>query len=423
MKKLLMLLAGLKLIRASQSPGEPSKPSESQSPGRPSAATFMRGMGAGMGIGALSMYVFDPNWGHRRRALARDQVIRARNKTNYAANVTASDVRNRTKGVLAEMRGLFRGDGMAPDEVVIARIRSRMGRRITHPRSIEVTCLDGHVTLSGSILASEVNALLRCAQSVRGVKSVENRLDVHEVQDDVPGLQGKGYGLAGRRTSELWSPTTRLAAGLAGTALVTYGAARRGPLGIGLGAFGAGLVTRSMTNLDAKRLTGIQGGRSAVRINKAINIHAPIEDIFGYWANFDNFPMFMRNVKEVTDRGNGHSHWKVKGPASTVVEWDAEITDWRENEVVAWQSLPGASVENTGTVRFLPNPDGSTRVDIHLSYNPPAGAIGHAIASLVGSDPKREMDEDLARMKTMIETGQAPHDAADPVLHDIQESH
>lgn len=420
MKKLLMTLAGLNLIRESQ---KSSKIRESTGSRMPGNATYVNGIGAGLGIGAFLMYVFDPVWGHRRRALARDQMVRAVNKTGYAVNVTGSDIRNRTKGMLAEVRGLLRRNGEVSDEVLVARIRSEMGRRISHPRSIEVTSQDGHVTLRGSISSPELNALLRCAQSVSGVKSVDNQLDVHEVRDDMPSLQGKGYGMASQRNTDLWSPTARLAAGLAGTALVAYGAARRGLLGLGFGTAGLGLVTRGITNMDARRLTGLQSGRGVVQINKAININAPVEDVFGYWANYDNFPMFMRNVREITDLGNGLSHWKVRGPAGTIVEWDAEITDWRENEIVAWRSMPGASVESEGVVRFLLNPDGTTRVDIHLSYNPPAGAIGHVIASLAGSDPKRAMDDDLARMKTMIETGRAPHDAADPILRQLDDAH
>jgi len=82
------------------------------------------------------------------------------------------------------------------------------------------------------------------------------------------------------------------------------------------------------------------------------------------------------------------------------------------NEIIAWKSEPGAALRNAGCVRFDPAPDGGTRVDIHFTYNPPAGAMGHAAAGFLGADPKRMMDDDLARIKTMIETGTPPHDAA-----------
>jgi len=104
----------------------------------------------------------------------------------------------------------------------------------------------------------------------------------------------------------------------------------------------------------------------------------------------------------------------VKGPAGSVVEWDAALTDSRRGEVLAWQTEPGADVQNSGQVRFIPEGKG-TRVNVYMSYTPPAGGIRHAIASLFASSPKQEMDEDLARMKEYIETGKVAAGAAQPV--------
>ena len=123
----------------------------------------------------------------------------------------------------------------------------------------------------------------------------------------------------------------------------------------------------------------------------------------------------MQNVKEIRLVSPGVSHWKVTGPAGTVVEWDAEITWAEEERVIAWKSLPGSAVASAGMVKFLENSDRSTHVDVQMSYNPPAGAVGHAVATIFGADPKTQMDADLMRMKTLLETGQAPHDAAQPV--------
>jgi uncharacterized membrane protein len=94
------------------------------------------------------------------------------------------------------------------------------------------------------------------------------------------------------------------------------------------------------------------------------------------------------------------------------VEFDTEVTCSTANEVMAWQTLPGSPVAHTGTIRFDAAPNGSTRVHIRMSYTPPAGWLGHRIATVFGVDPKHSMDEDLARMKTLIETGRLPHDAA-----------
>ncbi|HET9533325.1 MAG TPA: SRPBCC family protein, partial [Blastocatellia bacterium] len=155
-------------------------------------------------------------------------------------------------------------------------------------------------------------------------------------------------------------------------------------------------------------------GRRAVDIQKTININAPVEEVFKFWENYENFPRFMSNVREVIDKGDGRSHWVVAGPAGVPVEWDAVVTKRVPNEVFAWKTVPGSVVANAGMVIFRRNDDGTTTVDIKLSYNPPAGAVGHAVATLFGSDPKTEMDQDLMRMKTMIETGVAPRDSAQP---------
>jgi uncharacterized membrane protein len=105
------------------------------------------------------------------------------------------------------------------------------------------------------------------------------------------------------------------------------------------------------------------------------------------------------------------------------VEWDAVITRDVPNELLAWKSVEGASVESAGMVRFHQNDDGlTTSVQVTLSYNPPAGAIGHAVAALFGSDPKTEMDADLMRMKSMIETGNQPHDMAERELSEVREA-
>jgi len=372
---------------------------------------------SGIGVGAGFMYLFDPYAGNRRRALLRDKMISLASHLDDALSVMVRDFSNRTYGIVAEAmsgtRALWAGEEV-PDEVLVERIRSKIGRVVSHPGSIAVTAHQGRVTLSGPILAREVDDLISAVSSVRGVTSVENRLEVHEQPEDVPGLQG-GPARPGQPLDILqvyWAPTTRLLVGAAGGALVSYGVGRRDIPGVVLGIAGSGLLARAITNMEMKRLIGIGGGRRAVDIQKTIHINAPIERVFELWTNYENFPFFMRNVREVRDLGDGRSHWTVAGPAGTEVEWDAVITRLESNKVLAWKTVPGSLVEHAGIVHFQANPDGSTRAHIRLSYNPPAGALGHVVAALFGADPKSEMDEDLVRMKTFIETGKLPHDAA-----------
>ena len=369
----------------------------------------------GAGLGAGLMYLYDPVMGKRRRALARDKFVRARHEIDDALDVTTRDVTNRTRGLWSEIMACFSSDG-ASDEVLAERVRSQLGGAVSHPSSIQVTAKQGRVTLSGPVLAHEVPPLLKRVSQVRGVTDVENRLELHDKPDNVPGLQGEPVRrLSGQQLDVMqtyWSPTTRLLMGAAGGTLAVYGANRRDVGGTAISLIGLTLLARALTNVELRRLLGVGVGRRAIDIQKTINLNAPVERVFALWADYKNFPRFMSNVREVKDLGDGRSHWIVAGPAGVPVEWDAVITSYTPNEVLAWKTEPSSIVQHAGIIHFQPNPDGSTAVNIRLTYNPGAGGLGHVVASLFGADPKSEMDEDLVRMKTFIETGKTPSDAA-----------
>jgi uncharacterized membrane protein len=172
---------------------------------------------------------------------------------------------------------------------------------------------------------------------------------------------------------------------------------------------GAGLLARGTTNRELKRLIGVGRGRRAVDFQKTINIHAPLHAVYDFWNNMENFPRFMSRVREVVNRGNGISHWVAEGPGGMPVEWDAMITKFIPHRVLAWKSLPGSGIDHAGVIRFDTNPDGSTRIGIRFSYNPPMGAIGEAAAELFGADPESQLDADMIRMKNLIEGAHPPH--------------
>ncbi|PYS95118.1 MAG: hypothetical protein DMF65_14520 [Acidobacteria bacterium] len=144
---------------------------------------------SGVGAGAALMYMLDPDRGARRRALVRDKAVSLANKTPDALNATARDLSNRARGLVSEASAMFRGDE-ASDEVIVQRVRAAMGRIVSHPHAIRVESNEGRVSLSGNILADEVDDFLSCAGSVRGVRDVDNRLTVYEEADGVPDLQG-----------------------------------------------------------------------------------------------------------------------------------------------------------------------------------------------------------------------------------------
>jgi uncharacterized membrane protein len=364
----------------------------------------------GIGVGAGLMYMFDPDRGRRRRAMARDAAHHLANVADDAVGKTSRDLSNRAQGLVAELNSLFKREE-ADDEVVAARVRSKLGRAVSHPHAIYVSVNQGRVTLSGQILAGEVDQVLKRVWSVRGVTSVENKLEAHQQAGNISSLQG-GIPRPGK-TFELmqsnWSPAIRFLMGVGGGALALYGARRKD---IFSAATGLGLITRSLTNMEMKDLIGL-GDSHGISVQKTITINAPVGKVFELWSHHENFPHFMSRVREVKDLGRGRYHWTVAGPAGIPVEWEAVITKLEPERLIAFQSVPGSMIEQRGVVRFQPSGADRTVVDVRLSYYPPAGAIGHVIASLFGADPKSEMNDDLMRMKSFIETGHQPHDAAE----------
>jgi hypothetical protein len=144
----------------------------------------------GVGLGAGLMYLLDPDGGRRRRALARDKAVHGLKVSGKALRKTSVDVGNRTRGLVAEAGSLLR-KGSADDRKLEGRVRSKLGRHVSHPSALQVQCQDGLVILSGPVLASELDKVLAKVQKIKGVHEVESRLEVHESAENVPSLQGE----------------------------------------------------------------------------------------------------------------------------------------------------------------------------------------------------------------------------------------
>jgi len=360
----------------------------------------------GMGIGMACMYMLDPRLGRRRRAVMRDKMIHSARLSQCALDTALRDLSHRMRGVVCEARNLVRRDQIS-DQVLEARIRSRIGRVVSHPHAIQVSCEDGRCMVSGPILRHEVDDLISCVESVRGVKECIDHLEVHDSRGTFPALQGgvRRDGLRFELMQSNWAPGTRLTMGILGGAMAAAGIGRRGIAGPLMTTMGLALVTRCVTNMEFSRLFGIGGGRRGICIQKSIEIHAPVEQVYGFWTRFENFPRFMSHLKEVRDLGNGRSRWVAMGPAGIPFQWEAVITRDEPNELLCWKSAEGSVIESAGRIRFERCDDNCTRIHIQMTYNPPAGAIGHAIARLFAVDPKHCLDEDLIRLKSLFENG------------------
>lgn len=209
----------------------------------------------------------------------------------------------------------------------------------------------------------------------------------------------------------------RVASAVGGGALVGYAITTRTKTSIALGLLGAGLLYRGATGqCEAYRSLGIntaQEGPSEdvareVHIEKSVTISSTPKELFRIWRDFENLPQFMENLESVTKLDETRSHWVANGPGDKKVEWDAEIYNEKENEMIAWRSLPGADVTNAGSVHFEEAPGHGTYVKVVVNYNPPGGKAASLLAKLFGKEPGQLIEHNLRRLKQLVETCEIP---------------
>jgi uncharacterized membrane protein len=213
----------------------------------------------------------------------------------------------------------------------------------------------------------------------------------------------------------------RIASAIGGGVLAIVGLQRRSPAGVVLALIGGDLLRRGITGHSyAYEAMGVrtaplgQGADTTsvpyelgIRVDRAITIERPRWEVYQFWRSLTNLPRFMNNVESVTMLDGNRSHWVAKAPAGRTVEWDAVIHNERDGELIAWRSLPGSDVDHAGSVWFKDAPGGrGTEVSVELQYNPPAGTLGAIFASLFGKEPGQEIQEDLHRLKELLEVGE-----------------
>ena len=223
-------------------------------------------------------------------------------------------------------------------------------------------------------------------------------------------------------------PIERWTSAAAGAGLLAYGVKKRSPRAGLMALLGGDLFYRGATGYSILyHLLGRppfqpKPGRSAsipyrqgIRVDKAITIDKPCEELYQFWRNFENFPRVIKHLRSVTRISDRLSHWVAEGCSGKSAEWDAEIVNEEPGQRIGWRSLPGSEFDTAGSVHFKPAPGGrGTEVLIELKYNPTAGALGAAVAKLLGEDPAREIGDDLRRLKQLMETGEIATTAGQP---------
>jgi uncharacterized membrane protein len=370
------------------------------------------------GAGAATAFLLDPVAGRRRRHRVGDAATHLMHRASDAASTVGRDLRNRTRGLAAVAR---RGRVAEPpdDAVIEERVHSALGRVVSHPHAITVRVDHGRVILDGPLPSGEEHRVLYAVRAVPGVAEVESRFDPHiQPAHEASSEAARPRVRPAARPDILqlnWAPATRGLVGGAGAALVGAALVQRTRAGMGLAAAGTALIVRAATNLPFRRLVGIGAGRRAIDVQKAITVDLPVDRVFAFWDNPANLPTVMHHVREVrTTEEPGQWHWTIAGTTGIPIVFVTVLTDRLPDRLLAWKTVEGSTIEHAGTVRFDPIDARRTRIGLRLSYNPPGGALGHAVAALLGSDPKSQLDEDLVRMKTALETGHRAHDVARP---------
>jgi uncharacterized membrane protein len=172
-----------------------------------------------------------------------------------------------------------------------------------------------------------------------------------------------------------------------------------------------------VTALDM--LCGIELSRhpapKSIRLSRSITINSNAEELYSRWRNLEDLPDYMSHLQHVFVTGEKTSHWVAKAPAGMKVEWDAEIIEDRPNEYLAWRTLPGATVENSGSITFEPaTGNRGTILRVEMEYVPPAGHLGAVLARVLGKDPHKQIAVDLLRFKQRIETGEIARTEGQP---------
>ncbi len=213
----------------------------------------------------------------------------------------------------------------------------------------------------------------------------------------------------------------RIASAVGGGILAGAGISRRSPWGFALAVVGSDLLRRAFTGHSylyeafGVRTAPLGDGAETtslpyelgVRVDCAVTVARPRAEVYRFWRDITNLPQFMKHLESVRQLEDGRSHWVARAPAGRTVEWDAVIHNEVENELLAWRSLPGTTVANAGTVIFRDAPGGrGTEVNVELQYNPPAGVLGAVAARLWGEEPGQQIQDDLHRLKQLLETGE-----------------
>lgn len=280
---------------------------------------------------------------------------------------------------------------------------------------VEIESEDGTVTLVGLRAPTALPSRRQVAPGERGFR----RRGMEVLREKAHRL-----GRPSKREPNVGN-VERFASVAAGSLLAALGLSRRSVSGVLTAGVGAALIYRGVTgychaygamDVDTAHRKGERAARSpeeitrqGIHVEQSCLINKSPEELYEFWRHFENLPRIMNHLHSVRVLDDRRSHWVAKAPriAGGEVEWDAEITRDEPGSVIAWRSLPGGQIDSVGEIRFRQAMgDRGTEVHVSMDYIPPAGQLGHWMATLFGEAPQRQMREDLRNFKRIMEVGE-----------------
>jgi len=361
---------------------------------------------AGAALGSTAMYMLDPRAGTRRRAELVERLALTRKQ---AVRVAQSSDRERQTRFPSFFKPV-----PPSDEALTETLRSAIEQLVRQPAFVEIAVWNGDVVLSGSLDEPEHKRLLKTVRKTPGVKEVLDRLWIHRGRSNEVVRANELEQARAARIDEAqreggWPTAARIAVGASGAALGLYGARTHGLSGALALIAGTALLLRTSINRPLKTLA--PRANQEIDIETSVDIDLPVDQVYSFLERYENFPYFMRYIRDVERLADGRSHWTAVGPVGRTVTWDSITTASEPDERIAWHTTPASSVRHHGELRCT-RTDTGTHVDVRLTYTPPEGPLGRAMALLFGADPKVQLDQDLRRLKLALETGRTAPDAA-----------
>ena len=189
----------------------------------------------------------------------------------------------------------------------------------------------------------------------------------------------------------------QLAEAMLAGVLFSSAARRRGTGALTSRVAGAALLVSAFAPSLLRRVVRAGAARRRVHLRTTLELDRPVHEVFEFCRDFENFPRVIQSLHSVTDFQDGRSHWEVMSPRGEILAWDAQVTKYVPNVVLAWHSLPDSIVDCNGLIRFAPTSSGGTKLQIQIEYDPRHTGLSDAIRALFDVSREQQLEADLAR--------------------------